>query len=79
MWASHSWEKSWTREGSQEYGSERSTSMSWEITCPARCYCERDIFVAKKVYSIPYKLTASTANDPDEICVEEGELYIGKP
>merc|ERR1712048_283564 len=30
----------------------------------------------KKTYSIPYTLTASTLNNPDQTCVEEGELYI---
>jgi len=75
-WASRNWEKTWTRDGSESYGETRTSSMSWSITCTARCYCERDILVAKKTYSIPYTLTASTLNNPDQTCVEEGELYI---
>ena len=77
-WASRNWEKTWTRDGSESYGETRTSSMSWSITCTARCYCERDILVAKKTYSIPYTLTASTLNNPDVTCVEEGELYIGE-
>ena len=77
-WASRNWEKTWSREGSESYEETRTSSMSWSITCSARCYCERDILVAKKIYSIPYTLTASTSNNPDEKCVEEGELYIGE-
>ena len=46
-----SWESNWERSSSQEYGKEHSTTMSWEITCPSRCLCERSIKVEKKVYS----------------------------
>ena len=49
------WESNWDRSSSQSYGTEHSTTSSWEITCPARCYCERNIVVTKKViqYLLP--------------------------
>ena len=43
------WESNWDRSNSQEYGKEHSTTLSWEITCPSRCYCERKIEVKKLV------------------------------
>ena len=43
------WESNWDRSSSQDYGKEHSTTLSWEITCPSRCYCERKIEVKKLV------------------------------
>ena len=43
------WESNWDRSSSQDYGQEHSTTLSWEITCPSRCYCERKIEVKKLV------------------------------
>ena len=43
------WESNWDRSNSQDYGKEHSTTLSWEITCPSRCYCERKIEVKKLV------------------------------
>ena len=45
------WESNWERSSSQEYSTGHSTTMSWKITCPSRCYCERSIKVEKRVYS----------------------------
>ena len=45
--AMHSFESHWDREEAVEYSTEHSTSVSWEIICPPRCYCIRRILVGK--------------------------------
>ena len=44
-----SWESNWERSSSQEFSTEHSTTLSWEITCPSRCLCVREIKVEKFV------------------------------
>ena len=50
------WESNWDRSSSQDYGKEHSTTLSWEITCPSRCYCERKIEVKKLVNTLLLKI-----------------------
>merc|ERR1719367_2315786 len=67
------WESHWDRGSSQDYTTEHSTTMSWEITCPGRCYCERKIEVAKTKYEVPYTMVASSEGGT-VICTETGVL-----
>jgi hypothetical protein len=69
------WESNWDRSSTQDYGKEHSTTLSWEITCPSRCYCERKIEVKKLKYIIPYTMIAETPETGDK-CTEKGEVTI---
>ena len=44
-----SWESNWERSSSQDFSKQHSSTLSWEITCPSRCYCVREIEVKKFV------------------------------
>ena len=44
-----SWESNWERSSSQDFSKQHSSTLSWEITCPSRCYCVRELEVKKFV------------------------------
>ena len=48
---SSSWfkEETWERSSTTEYSKSHASTMTWEITCPPRCYCERHVTISKMV------------------------------
>ena len=40
-----SWTKNWQRTKTEKYTKTHTTGRSWSITCPAKCYCDREIVV----------------------------------
>ena len=53
-----SWTKNWQRTKTEKYTKTHTTGRSWSITCPAKCYCDREIVVhSYQVKSEYYKVT----------------------